>query len=138
MGFEIDLLKNYPRAKRNLEERSKKKSEKDRKIARKFSKDFFDGERKYGYGGFNYNEKFWKNVIPDFINYWKMDDSCSLLDIGCAKGFMLYDFKKYLPNIKVKGIDISTYAINNALPDIKNELFVYDINNKLPFNDNSF
>lgn len=67
-----------------------------------------------------------------------MDDSCSLLDIGCAKGFMLYDFKKYLPNIKVKGIDISTYAINNALPDIKNELFVYDINNKLPFNDNSF
>lgn len=138
MGIEVDLLKNYPKSKRNLDERSQKKSEKDREIARKFGKDFFDGERRYGYGGFNYNEKFWTKVIPDFVNYWKMEDNCSLLDIGCAKGFMLFDFKKYLSNIKVKGIDISDYAINNAHPDIKNELFVYDINNKLPFGDNSF
>ena len=63
MGKEIDLLLNYPKSKRDLNERLKKKNEKDRAIARKFDKDFFDGHRKHGYGGYDYKPKFWQTVV---------------------------------------------------------------------------
>ena len=66
MGRSINLLKNYPRSKRNLKKRSEEKNSKVRSVARKFGKDFFDGDRKFGYGGFEYNDKFWKIVVKDF------------------------------------------------------------------------
>ena len=94
MGKEIDLLINYPKTKRDPLKRAQEKTEHDREIARKFEKDFFDGDRKNGYGGFSYNSKFWQPVIPTFRNYWNLDSSSSVLDVGCAKGFMLYDLKK--------------------------------------------
>ena len=137
MKKEINLLKNYPKTKRNTEERFKSKSKEDIIIARKFDKDFFDGDRKHGYGGYHYNSKYWKNVIPDFIEYYNLNDNSSILDVGCGKGFMLYEFKKYLPYIKIKGIDISEYAIKNSKEEVKNFL---DIGNAidLPYPDNSF
>ena len=67
MGKEINLLINYPQSKRNIQERGIQKSEEDRLIARKFDKEFFDGDREQGYGGYYYNEKFWVNVVKDFI-----------------------------------------------------------------------
>jgi ubiquinone/menaquinone biosynthesis C-methylase UbiE len=135
--MEIDLMANYPKAKRNLDKRSSEKSDYDREIARKFEVDFFDGDRKHGYGGFSYNEKYWTPVVPDFIRHWNMKSGQSLLDIGCAKGFMLYDFKRLLPGLIVKGIDISNYAIANSHPDVKEELIVANAKS-LPFEDNSF
>ena len=137
MGLEINLLKNYPRLKRDIKSRGEKKTAKDRIIARKFGKEFFDGNRKNGYGGFCYNEKYWKSVIPDFQKYYKLNKDSNILDVGCAKGFMLHDFKKIIPDIKVKGIDISKYAINNCIESVKNDLVVADALN-LPFDDNSF
>lgn len=135
--MEIDLLKNYPKAKRDLSARLESKSEEVRDIARKFGKDFFDGDRECGYGGFNYNSRFWENVIPDFINHWKLDDSSSILDIGCAKGFMMHDFLLALPKLRIEGIDISDYAINNCYPSVQNLLKVASCD-KLPYEDNSF
>ena len=137
MGKEIDLLINYPRTKRNVEERGKEKTDEDRKIARRFDKDFFDGDRKNGYGGFSYNPRFWQPVIPTFKDYWNLTESSSVLDVGCAKGFMLHDFKQIIPGITVKGLDISAYAIENSMDDIKNDVIVGDAKN-LPYNDNSF
>ena len=137
MGLEINLLKNYPRLKRDIKSRGEKKTAKDRIIARKFGKEFFDGNRKNGYGGFCYNEKYWKSVIPDFQKYYKLNKDSNILDVGCAKGFMLHDFKKIIPDIKVKGIDISKYAINNSIESVKNDLIVADALN-VPFDDNSF
>ena len=67
-GKEIDLLKKYPKANRNLDLRLAQKDENTRMIARKFGKDFFDGERKFGYGGFFYHPKYWSGVIQDRIN----------------------------------------------------------------------
>ena len=137
MSKEIDLLKNYPKSKRKIFERLSSKTEEDRKIARKFDKDFFDGERKHGYGGFVYDEKYWKNVVVDFKKYWKLNSSSSVLDVGCAKGFMLYDLSKLIPKIKLRGIDISNYAIKNSIPEVRKYLQVADAK-KLPFDDNSF
>lgn len=137
MGKEIDLLLNYPKSKRNINERLEKKSEKDRIIARKFDKEFFDGDRKHGYGGYSYNPMFWQTVVKDFKKYWNLDKKSSVLDVGCAKGFMLYDLLKLIPGIKLSGIDVSTYAIKNSLPAVKDYLKVANAN-KLPFPDNSF
>ena len=92
MEKEVNLLSNYPKSKRDISKREDEKTEKDRNIARKFGKDFFDGNRKHGYGGFSYNPKYWQVVVQDFKKYWNLSSSSSILDVGCAKGFMLYDF----------------------------------------------
>ena len=107
MGKAINLLRNYPKSKRNLKKRAQIKSQKIRSIARKFGKHFFDGDRKNGYGGFSYSPRFWQPVIPTFKNYWNLNENSTILDVGCAKGFMLYDLKKLIPGIQVKGVDIS-------------------------------
>ena len=137
MGIEIDLMKNYPRTKRDPKARADSKTEEDRRIARKFDKDFFDGDRKYGYGGYSYNPRFWQPVVPDFIEYYSLDNNSSLLDIGGGKGFMLRDFKEVLPGLQIKGIDISEYAIQNSLGDIKDYQDVGDAKD-LPYEDDSF
>ncbi len=137
LGKEVDLLINYPKTKRDLDSREQAKSEKTREIARKFEKDFFDGDRKYGYGGFNYNEKYWTNVVKDFKEYWNLNSKSKVLDVGCAKGFMLYDLIKLIPGIQVKGLDISNYAIKNSMEDVKKNLIVGNAKN-LPFEDNEF
>ena len=137
MGREIDLLANYPKTKRNVEERGAAKTEEERVIARKFGKEFFDGDRKYGYGGYYYAPRFWQSVIPSFQKHFGLTSSDSVLDVGCGKGFMLYDMAELIPGITVKGIDISEYAIENAIEDMKPYVQVANAK-KVPFEDNSF
>jgi SAM-dependent methyltransferase len=137
MGKEIDLLINYPKTKRNLEERLASKTDADRAIARQFGRDFFDGDRNHGYGGFNYMPRFWQPVIPTFKDYWDLTPNSSLLDVGCAKGFMLHDLAESIPGITLKGIDISEYAIKNAMVDMKSHVQVANAT-QLPFPDKSF
>jgi len=137
MGLEIDLLKNYPRAKRNVDERGKTKTEQDRALARQFGQEFFDGDRKHGYGGFSYQSRFWQPVIPDLQQHFSLTTDSSVLDVGCAKGFMLHDMAELIPGIKVQGIDISSYAIENSIEDMRPNLQVANALN-LPFEDNSF
>ena len=137
MGKEVNLLVNYPKSKRNIFEREEQKSEEARVIARKFDKEFFDGDRNHGYGGFIYNPKFWQPVIPDFIKYWGLNSKSSILDVGCAKGFMLYDLSKLIPGINLQGMDISDYAISNSIPEIRKFIQVANAK-KIPFSDNSF
>ena len=134
---EINLLKNYPITKRNLDEALLERTDDVREIARKFDKDFFDGERKYGYGGYNYNPKFWMDVVKDFQDYYELKDGSKILDVGCGKGFMIYDFLKLNSKFEIKGIDISNYAINNCKKEVANNLQVASCDN-LPFEDNSF
>lgn len=137
MGQEINLLVNYPKTKRQVKERGAEKTEEDRAIARKFGKEFFDGDRKHGYGGYNYNPRFWQPVIPTFQKHFKLTADSSVLDVGCGKGFMLHDMAEIIPGITVKGIDISEYAIKNAIEDMKPHLQVADAK-ELPFENDSF
>lgn len=137
MRQEIDLLINYPKSKRNVEERGNEKTEADRALARQFGKEFFDGDRRHGYGGFNYFSRFWQPVIPTFKEHFGLSAVSSLLDIGCAKGFMIHDLAELIPGIKVKGIDISQYAIENAIEDMKPHVKVGDAR-ALEFDDDSF
>ena len=134
---EINLLKKYPKTKRDLSKRGNEKTEEDRIIARRFDKEFFDGDRKNGYGGYYYNSKFWTEVVKDFSNFYKLKNGSKILDIGCGKGFMLFDFMKLNPNFVLEGIDISEYAITNAVPEVKKFLKIGDAKS-LPYDDNSF
>ena len=91
MGSELDLLKKYPKSKRNLDERSLGTTDEVREIARKFDKQFFDGERKYGYGGYNYHPRFWTNVVKDFAGMTNLKTVVRLV----VKRFAIYDFKLF-------------------------------------------
>ena len=137
MGMEVDLLANYPRAKRNLDERSQEKTAEDRAIARQFGREFFDGDRRVGYGGFTYDPRFWQPVVPTFQKHYGLTDESSLLDVGCAKGFMLKDFAEAIPGMTVAGIDVSDYAIANAVEGMEHLVQVADARD-LPFEDDSF
>ena len=137
MGQEIDLLVNYPHTKRDVKERGNTKTEADRFIARQFGKEFFDGERRHGYGGFRYLPHFWQPVIPTFQKQYQLSSSSKVLDVGCAKGFMLYDFSQVISGIQLAGIDVSSYAIENSIESIRPYLKIANAV-EIPFDDNSF
>ena len=137
MGIEIDLMENYPRTKRNLDERLQEKTEQDRLVARRFGREFFDGDRRNGYGGFTYHPRFWQPVVPTFQDFYGLTAEHYLLDVGCAKGFMLKDFAEVIPGLEVAGIDISEYAISNAVEGAEAVVQVADAR-ELPFEDDSF
>lgn len=134
---EINLLKNYPFTKRNLDEALVERTDEVRQVARRFDKDFFDGERKYGYGGYNYNPRFWTEVVKDFKDYYDLRDGSKILDVGCGKGFMVYDFLKLNLNFDIVGIDISDYAIKNCKKEVRKNLKVASCDD-LPFEDDTF
>lgn len=137
MKQEIDLLVNYPKTKRNVDARGAEKTEADREVARNFGREFFDGDRRHGYGGFNYSSRFWQPVVPTLEQHFGLSAGSSLLDVGCAKGFMLHDLAELIPGIIVKGIDVSAYAIENAIEDMRPHVQVGDAR-KLPFDDGTF
>jgi len=133
---ETNLLDRYPKSKRPIDARAAI-TDSDRERARRFGSDFFDGERLYGYGGYNYHPRFWTETVERFRDHYALTDKSSLLDVGCAKGFMLYDFTRIIPGITVAGVDVSEYAIENAMEEIKPYLRVANAK-QLPFSDSSF
>jgi len=112
-------------------------TEKDREISRRFDFDYFDGDRRHGYGGFSYHPRFWTETVDLFSKYYGLTGNSAILDVGCAKGFMLKDFSKRLPGAQLAGVDIAPYAIENAEPEVASLLKVASAEN-LPFEDNSF
>lgn len=134
---EIDLLAAYPKTKRNLDERAAAKTEEDRKIARRFDRDYFDGDRKHGYGGFNYSPRFWQPVVPAFQEQYSLNSDSRILDVGSGKGFMIHDFAQVIPGITVKGVDISEYGVEHTIDDMKAHVQVANAIS-LPFEDDSF
>ncbi len=106
--------------------------------ARKFEFDYWDGDRRYGYGGYKYIEDRWKKVALDIIDTYDLKDGSKLLDIGCGKGFILYEIHKINPKIQITGIDISKHALNNFPENFKCNVMNLDARKKLPFDENEF
>ncbi len=134
---EINLMDLYPRSKRPIEDRGKMVTEDHRRIARQFSKEYFDGERLFGYGGYYYNARFWQATVKRFRDHYRLGDDASVLDVGCAKGFMLHDFKQLMPTLRVAGLDVSSYALDHAIETVKPFLRLGNATD-LPFEDNAF
>jgi SAM-dependent methyltransferase len=137
MGREIDLLIDYPRTARDVEGRGAAKSDADRAVARRFDQAFFDGDRRHGYGGFAYSPRFWQPVVPALQHHFELTPRSSVLDVGCAKGFLMHDLAQLIPGLAVQGIDVSEYAIAHAIEDMRAHVQVADARS-LPFPDASF
>ena len=106
-------------------------------LAKKYDFDYWDGDRRINYGGYKYIPGRWESVAKKMIDFYQLNSDSQILDIGCGKGFLLYDFKKLLPDSELFGIDISEYAITNAKPEIQNKLTLGSCS-KLPWEDNYF
>ena len=101
MGQEINLLDLYPKSKRPIDERAKLITEEHRRIGRKFDREFFDGDRLTGYGGYNYHPRFWSDTVRRFRDHYRLAPNARVL--GCGKGFMMYDFKQLMPDLDIRG-----------------------------------
>ncbi len=108
------------------------------KKARKFERNYWDGPREYGYGGYKYVPGLITPIARKIIKKYKLNNNSKILDVGCGKGFLLYEIKKILPRISICGFDISRYGIKNAKKEIKKYLFVRDVRKKILFKDNFF
>jgi ubiquinone/menaquinone biosynthesis C-methylase UbiE len=91
-------------------------------IAKKWDFDYWDGDRRINYGGYHFREGYWTPVAEKLIRTYSLTSSSKILDIGCGKGFLLYEISKLLPGIVIRGIDISRYAIEKSFPQVKTSL----------------
>ena len=108
------------------------------KISKKYDKEYWDGKRRFGYGGYKYIPDRWTNVAKSLIKNYKLNNNSSILDVGCGKAFLLYEIKKLLPKIKICGFDISKYGLNSSKKEIKKFLFVHKAQDKYPFKNKQF
>ena len=128
----------YPKTNRkNISANRLKLSKQKRLSLQKFGKEYFDGKRIHGYGGYYYNKKYFRKIAKSMIEHYKLNNKSKILDIGCAKGFLMHDFKFFLPRAEIKGLDISNYCKKNALESVKKNIIIGDCQ-KLPFSKNYF
>jgi ubiquinone/menaquinone biosynthesis C-methylase UbiE len=133
---EINLLFTTQKTVRDYDKRAREKTPEIIRIAKEFGEEFFDGDRQCGYGGYRYDGR-WQAVARTMQDYYKLADDAAILDIGCAKGFLLHDFKELMPKCTVAGVDVSAYAIEKAMESVKPFLRVASAE-RLPYPDQSF
>jgi SAM-dependent methyltransferase len=105
-------------------------------LALKWDVEYWDGDRRTGYGGMKYDGR-WRKVADLMVAHYGLKAGDRVLDVGCGKGFLLHDLTQAVPGLEVVGLDVSSYAIEHALPEIKDRLVVGHAN-RLPFDDASF
>jgi SAM-dependent methyltransferase len=132
---EINLLAKYPRAKRNLVTRKVGQAA-NRVIASQFGREYFDGTRDQGYGGYRYDGR-WLPIARDLAEHFKLRAGDRVLDIGCAKGFLMRDLMEVVPGLEVWGLEISQYAIDNCHDDTRGRMLRGSAQ-RLPFASGSF
>jgi SAM-dependent methyltransferase len=106
------------------------------KVAVQFGRDYWDGDRKYGYGGMKYDGR-WRVVAEAMAKQYNLRAGQRVLDVGCGKGFLLYELTQVVPGLVIQGLDISAYGVENAKPEVKANLRVGHAQT-LPFADRSF
>ncbi len=108
----------------------------DAEVATRFGEEYWDGDRDIGYGGYHYDGR-WRAVAEAMIEHYGLADDAAILDVGCGKGFLLYEFSRLLPRARIAGIDISAYALSHAKEEVKPVLQRASAD-ALPFADNEF
>jgi len=108
------------------------------KKAKEYESDYWDGDRRFGYGGYKYLAGRWKPVAQALIKNYNLSNESSVLDIGCGKGYLLYEMKLLLPNLRISGFDVSNHAIATAKQEVKEQLFIHRAQDPFPFQKNEF
>ncbi len=133
---EVNLLAKLPRSKRNISQRAEAKSPDVIAASREFGELYFDGPRSYGYGGYRYDGR-WIPVAEDIVAHFGLRPGDNVLDVGCAKGFLVKDLMKVCPGLEAFGLDISEYALKHCEPEVVGRLHLGNATS-LPFPDDSF
>ncbi len=106
-------------------------------VAKRYGAGYWDGHRKYGYGGYRYDGR-WEVVARKLIEIYGLKEGARILDVGCGKAYLLYELKKLLPGAVVTGFDVSAYALGDAKEEIRENLFIYKAQDPYPFGNNEF
>lgn len=133
---EINLLRALPKSKRNVQARQEAKDPEVIRISKQYGEMYFDGPRDYGYGGYRYDGR-WIPVAKDIVQHFNLKQGDRVLDVGCAKGFLVKDLMSVCPGLEVFGIDISDYALKHCEPEVIGRLHKGSAD-QLPFPDGSF
>ena len=107
-------------------------------VAKKWGYDYWDGNRRYGYGGYKYIPGRWRDVAKKIIKTYKLKANSKILDVGCGKGYLLREIKILEPKIKVYGFDTSNYALKFIEKKNKKNFFIHKAQDKFPFKKNYF
>lgn len=133
---EVNLLSALPKGKRKVAARAHAKTDEHIRISREYGETYFDGPREYGYGGYRYDGR-WVPVARDIVAHFGLKPGDRVLDVGCAKGFLVKDLMHVCPGLEVFGVDVSRYALMNCEPEVVGRLHIGNAKD-LPFPDNSF
>lgn len=133
----VDLLKALPKTKRNIQKRAEGKADPSVvRVSKQFGEMYFDGPREYGYGGYRYDGR-WRPVARDIVAHFGLRPGMRILDIGCAKGFLVKDLISACPGLEAFGVDVSHYALAHCEADVVGRLHLGSAES-LPFPDRSF
>jgi SAM-dependent methyltransferase len=105
--------------------------------AKEYEFDYWDGDRRFGYGGYKYDGR-WKPVAQAIIDHYKLQPNAKILDVGCGKAFLLHELKLLLPQAEVIGFDISKHGIADAPEAIRPYLTRYRAQDRYPWGDKAF
>ncbi|MGJ0452991.1 MAG: class I SAM-dependent methyltransferase [Methylocystis sp.] len=133
---EVDLLRALPKSRRNVTQRGEAKTPETIALSREYGELYFDGPREYGYGGYRYDGR-WRPVAKDIIAHFGLAAGARILDVGCAKGFLVKDLMLAEPGLEAFGLDISRYALMHCEPEVVGRLHLGSAD-ALPFPDKSF
>jgi SAM-dependent methyltransferase len=107
-------------------------------IAKEYGKDYWDGDRRYGYGGYTYRPGYWKPVAEQLIQTYQLGAGSKVLDLGSGKGYLLHEMLLLEPGLEICGIDISSHGMNDATDQVKPFLIEHNVKNALPFDDDYY
>lgn len=105
--------------------------------AKEYEIDYWDGDRRYGYGGYRYDGR-WKAVAERLIETYGLGPNARILDVGCGKGHLLYELKQLLPQATCAGFDVSRHGIADAPAEIQDSLVIGRAQDPFPFGDDQF
>ena len=106
--------------------------------AKEYEADYWDGDRRYGYGGYRYIPGRWKPVAQALIDLYGLKGDASILDVGCGKGFLLHEFKELLPDARIAGFDVSRHGLADAKPEVRDRLCRHRAQERYPYGDGAF
>jgi len=133
---EVDLLAKLPKSTRNVTARAAAKTPEIIAGARQYGELYFDGPRAYGYGGYRYDGR-WLPVAADIVAHFGLKTGDRVLDVGCAKGFLVKDLMRVCPGLEAFGLDVSEYALMHCEPEVVGRLHLGGAD-RLPFPDGGF
>jgi SAM-dependent methyltransferase len=105
--------------------------------AKEFEFDYWDGDRRYGYGGYRYDGR-WRPVAEQLVAHYELGPDARILDVGCGKAHLLYELRQLLPGSDVVGIDVSRHALATAPEAIRPHLRLHRAQDPYPWDEDEF